>query len=114
MQIADNGNNEPEKRAEKMMDAHTTVAHGAEADEGPGATELEAPPARLGHSLLDVLMPATPPEPKNARVIRLFDYEGAREAPQPATVQTRTREATPRETAKAARKLSLFAAAGLD
>lgn len=96
------------------MDADNTVAQSGEADEGPGAAGFEAPSARLGHSLLDVLMPANPPEPKNARVIRLFDYEGAREPAPAASPQVRTREATPRETAKAARKLSLLTAAGLD
>jgi len=59
-------------------------------------------------------MPANPPQPKNARIIRLFDYEAAKNDPQPAmAVETPKPEPTPREAAKAARKLSLFAAAGL-
>ena len=79
------------------------------------AVEFEA--ARLAHSLLSVLMPATPPQPKNARIIRLFDYEAAQSDPQPGNaakaVEPKKQEPTPREAAKAARKLSLFAAAGL-
>ena len=96
------------------MDAETTVAQYGQASEGLSAAGLEAPSAGLGHSLLDVLMPATPPEPKNARVIRLFDCESPRDEARPAMPQASRREPTPRETAKAARKLSLFAAAGLD
>lgn len=66
-------------------------------------------PGRRAHSLIDVLMPATPPEPKNARVVRLFDYE-AGAAPPPVAPR---REPSAREAAKAARNLSLSVAAGL-
>lgn len=96
------------------MIADATVAQTGEAEEDASTTGPEAQSPRLGHSLLDVLMPAKPPEPKNARVIRLFDYEGDRDAAQPAPLQVGRREPTPREAAKAARKLSLFTAAGLD
>lgn len=75
-----------------------------------------------GHSLLDVLMPATPPVPKNARVIRLFDYEAAKHDPRPpaepaaikAPVDVPAPSAeTKKEAAKAARNQSLLAAAKL-
>ena len=73
--------------------------------------------ARPAHSLLDVLMPASPPQPKNARVVRLFDIDGVKDecrAPQAeARAAKPAREPSAREAAKAARKLSLFAAAGL-
>lgn len=93
-------------------------------------SELDVPGAQhVAHSLLSVLMPAKPPQPKNARVIRLFDYEAAKNdpvcsdaatepaadapkaqaAPQPvAQVKPETKN---REAAKAARNQSLFAAA---
>ena len=95
------------------MDADTVVAERRVTDESGEVSGFEGACPRLTHSLLDGLMPAKPPEPKNARVVRLFDYEGRDEA-RPASPQAAKREPTPREAAKAARKLSLFAAAGLE
>jgi hypothetical protein len=67
-----------------------------------------------GHSLLDVLMPANPPEPKNARVIRLFDIEGGKnDQPQglkPAPVRREARSG--RRASRELRSQSLLAAAG--
>ena len=67
-----------------------------------------------GHSLLDVLMPANPPEPKNARVIRLFDIEGGKnEQPQgfqPAPARREVRSG--RRASRELRSQSLIAAAG--
>lgn len=101
------------------MDADTVVAERRETDESGEVSGFDGACPPLTHSLLDVLMPAKPPEPKNARVVRLFDYEARDEArpaspASPASPQIAKREPTPREAAKAARKLSLFAAAGLE
>ena len=96
-------------------------------------SELDAPGVlHAAHSLLSVLMPATPPEPKNARVIRLFDFEASANEPAPAAAaavpaeapapqegvsQAAAAPAKPepksRDAAKAARNQSLFAAARL-
>ena len=95
------------------MDADTVVAERRETDESADAGGFDEACPRFGHSLLDVLMPAKPPEPKNARVIRLFDCESVG-GERPVTPQVAKREPSPREAAKAARKLSLFAAAGLE
>ena len=67
-----------------------------------------------GHSLLDVLMPANPPEPKNARVIRLFDIEGGKnDQPQAVQAQPGRREArSGRRASRELRSQSLLAAAG--
>ena len=67
-----------------------------------------------GHSLLDVLMPANPPEPKNARVIRLFDIEGGKnDQPQAFQAQPVRREArSGRRASRELRNQSLLAAAG--
>ena len=81
----------------------------AEAEYVPGVQAL-------GHSLLDVLMPATPPEPKNARVIRLFDTEAAKNDPQPGTFAAEPVRREARSGRRASRELrsqSLLAAAGL-
>jgi len=94
--------------------------------------ELDAPGIpHAAHSLLSVLMPATPPQPKNARVIRLFDFDaGANEpapaaaaappeapAPQEGVAQAVAAPAKPepksRDAAKAARNQSLYTAARL-
>ncbi len=68
-----------------------------------------------GHSLLDVLMPANPPEPKNARVIRLFDIEGIIKSEQPQAVEVQPARREVRSGRRASRELrsqSLLAAAG--
>ena len=94
-------------------------------------SELDAPGVpHAAHSLLSVLMPAKPPEPKNARVIRLFDIDGDKNdspsaepavlsqapapevAAQPAAAPAKP-EPKSRDAAKAARNQSLFAAARL-
>jgi hypothetical protein len=69
-----------------------------------------------GGSLMDVLMPANPPEPKNARVIRLFDAEGVKNDPQPECVAVEPARREARSGRRASRELrsqSLLAAAGL-
>lgn len=96
------------------MNADNTAAQNGETGESLSVTEVEGQPAGPRHSLLDVLMPANPPQPTNARVIRLFDCDGAKDDARPAANTAGTRASTPREAAKAARKLSLFAAAGLE
>lgn len=71
------------------------------------------------HSLLAVLLPANPPAPKNARVIRLFDIEAAKNDPQPGAPAVSTaaaeRPAKPKENSRSAlreeRSKSLLAAA---
>ena len=95
--------------------------------------ELDAPGTpHAAHSLLAVLMPATPPQPKNARVIRLFDFEASANDPAPvssapapkapacqegvaqaASAAPAKPEPKTRDAAKAARNQSLFAAARL-
>jgi len=76
-------------------------------------------------SLLSVLMPANPPEPRNARIVRLFDLEAAEYDSQPeelpgcvpsndgAAVEPDRRQRPSREARRAARNESLFAAARL-
>lgn len=97
-------------------------------------SELDVPGTQhAAHSLLSVLMPAKPPQPKNARIIRLFDYEAAKNdpvggdadadaIPQADALQNGAAPQSPapvkpepknREAAKAARNQSLFAAARL-
>jgi len=86
-----------------------------------GAAAAASSAARYGHSLMDVLRPATPPEPKNARVIRLFDLEAAKYDPKPVAEPTEPAPDTAaadaakrtRDAEREARRLSLRAAAGL-
>jgi hypothetical protein len=70
-----------------------------------------------GHSLMDVLMPAHPPEPKNARIVRLFDIEGSKDAPQPieyvSAAAVRREARSGRRASRELRGQSLLAAAGL-
>jgi hypothetical protein len=71
-----------------------------------------------GHSLMDVLMPAHPPEPKNARIVRLFDIEGAaKDEPQPieyvSAAAVRREARSGRRASREMRGQSLLAAAGL-
>jgi hypothetical protein len=82
------------------------------------SAEGEAEPRYFG-GLLDVLMPATPPEPKNARIIRQFDIEAGKTDERPVVeVASRQTQAQPerrsRDEARALRNRSLRAAAGLD
>lgn len=81
--------------------------------------------ARFFGGLMDVLMPAKPPEPKNARIVRQFDIEATKSDPQPET-RAHARPATleaaaakrpqpeqrTRQEARAHRNRSLRAAAG--
>ena len=102
-----------------QSDSAVTVNAGMPADVESepvvGAEALAGSP-RAAHSLIDVLLPATPPEPRNARIIRRFDLEAAKNDPKageqpvekPVTPQSRSREE-----AKALRNRSLAAAAGL-
>ena len=70
-------------------------------------------------NIMDVLRPATPPVPKNARIVRQLDVEAARTEAQrvaegaPATRAQPGRRAT-RSEKRALRNRSLFAAAGLN
>ena len=99
--------------AETGMTAQEEDAHSQE-PQAESARQESA--ARMFGSLLDVLMPATPPEPKNARIVRQFDLEAAKNDPQPAVsaaAQTRPQnERRSREEARAHRNRSLRAAAG--
>jgi hypothetical protein len=67
------------------------------------------------HSLMSVLMPACPPEPKNARIVRLFDLEAAQYDPkpgEPAKPQTpRQKQQKSRSALREERSRSLLAAA---
>lgn len=80
----------------------------------PGVETFDASP-RVAHSIMDVLMPAKPPQPKNARIIRLFDIEAAKNDPRPAAsdVEKTQQERKNRDEARALRNRSLLAAAGL-
>lgn len=53
----------------------------ASADEA--GAEVTAP--KPVHNIMDVLLPARPPEPRNFRVVRLFDIEAAQTDPVPVT-----------------------------
>ena len=63
-------------------------------DATSASEDAASPPS--AHSLMAVLMPANPPQPKNARIIRLFDIEAAKYDPRPADA------AAPQATAAAA------------
>ena len=93
-----------------------TMEQGDDTQTDAESFERRAEPRYFG-GLMDVLMPATPPEPKNARVIRQFDIEGAKTDERPVA-QVPSRQAQPerrsREEARALRNRSLAAAAGLD
>jgi hypothetical protein len=69
------------------------------------------------HSLLSVLFPAKPPRPRNARIVRLFDLEAAKNDPEPGEApvveQPPKEEPRTREAIRAARNQSLLAAARL-
>jgi hypothetical protein len=90
-------------------------AAGAAEEIGDGECAQRAQPC--GHNLMDVLMPAHPPEPKNARIVRLFDIEGSRDAPQPieyvSAAAVRREARSGRRASRELRGQSLLAAAGL-
>jgi hypothetical protein len=102
------------------MDAEVKAAEDFDSTHEPlSAPEEETVTLNPAHSLLAVLMPATPPAPKNARVIRLFDLEAAKHDPRPgepapAAAAART-PAAKKENSRSAlreeRSKSLFAAA---
>ena len=96
----------------------TAFDDGGTLNESESATPAEAScdAAPKVHNIMDVLYPAKPPEPKNARIIRLFDLEAAKTDPQPAAepVEKAQQERKNRDDAKALRNRSLLAAAGLE
>ena len=114
---------ELEDLASEDVNAEEAEDHAAADSNSPEAEEVKAAHGTLftgplpRHSLFAVLMPAKAPEPKNARVIRLFDYEAAKNDPRP-TIEAAPPQPKPepktrdREAVKAARNQSLFAAAG--
>ena len=65
------------------MHAEFKTADEFDSTQEPTSAPEEAVTLNPAHSLLAVLMPATPPVPKNARVIRLFDIEAAKYDPRP-------------------------------
>jgi hypothetical protein len=135
----------PPRLSIKLSDIQEMTMHADPAHDADGASltqeetellsELDVPGTRhAAHSLLSVLMPATPPEPKNARIIRLFDFDGEKPDAKPAeSAAAAEQDAAPkaadpqaiaaaapakpepksRDAAKAARNQSLFAAARL-
>ena len=101
------------------MHAEFKTADEFDSTQEPTGAPEEAVALNPAHSLLAVLMPATPPVPKIARVIRLCDIEAAkydprpgepapvaRTAPAPAPKKVNSRSALREERSK-----SLFAAA---
>lgn len=106
----------------KMIDEADTLAQAGSGIANEG--ELACP--QPVHNIMDVLFPAKPPEPKNARVIRLFDLEAAKNDPAPAVVaaavvgpavavgnKPEKKESRSREALRAQRNQSLRVAAGL-
>ena len=98
---------------------HTDVMAEEEQTLAPAETEMQEGERALpnfAHNIMDVLMPATPPAPVNARVIRRFDLEAAKEdarraaasRPKPARHDPRRRGQMREE-----RNQSLLKAAGL-
>jgi hypothetical protein len=69
--------------------------------------------AHSAHSLLAVLLPASPPEPKNARIVRLFDLEAAKYDPRPGEAKpaAAAQKDARRTAAREERNQSLLAAA---
>ena len=97
------------------MTGHTGAP--AEVDNEATVTEAVADSQQPRHSLLDALLPANPPEPKNPRIIRRFDLEAAKNDPKPgepaAAEKPAVQPSRSREEARALRNRSLAAAAGL-
>ena len=98
------------------MENHQYATHGSyavEATETDMSDEFHACIPRP-HGLLNILLPAKPPKPKNARVIRLFDFDGTEADPGPSAephIQKLTLQQRNHNERKAARRKSLFAAA---
>jgi hypothetical protein len=112
---------QPQSADEAMDETASGDAIAAAAADGAGEDtnltddvyEIDPSP----HSLLSVLFPAKPPRPRNARIVRLFDLEAAKNDPEPGEApevepppkeEPRTREAI-----RAARNQSLLVAARL-
>ena len=57
---------------DKNMHAEPKFVAGADPLPEPSNDEIFEATPQAGHSLIDVLFPAKPPEPKNVRVILLF------------------------------------------
>ena len=101
------------------MHAELKAADEFDSTQEPTSAPEEAVTLNPAHSLLAVLMPATPPVPKNARVIRLFDIEAAKYDPRPGepapAPKTAPAPAAKKENSRSAlreeRSKSLFAAA---
>jgi hypothetical protein len=124
----------PAEYLEDVPQVDSEACSGDEADETVGEEQLAAPAdAEVGeeanlpddvyeidpspHSLLSVLFPAKPPRPRNARIVRLFDLEAAKNDPEPGeepvVEQAPKEEPRTREAIKAARNQSLLVAARL-
>lgn len=104
---------------------HAEPAMIEQGDEPQSQTQTETAEREVVTSLygniMDVLMPAKPPEPKNARIVRQFDLEAAKTDARPAANEAAPaaarrpqHERRTREEARAFRNRSLRAAAGLD
>jgi hypothetical protein len=98
---------------EEQLAAAGNPEIGEEADLPDDVYEIDPSP----HSLLSVLFPAKPPRPRNARIVRLFDLEAAKNDPEPGeepvVEQPPKEEPRTREAIKAARNQSLLVAARL-
>jgi len=113
--------------------AEGEVIDGLEADASTAAAERSCEPgivAPVFNNFMDVLYPANPPAPKDARIVRRFDLEAAKHDPRPAPAPGSAPAPAPtelvappkpekkepvltREEARAMRNRSLRAAAGL-
>jgi len=97
----------------------TDVTAGEERSMAPAENETQEDEQvlpRSAHNIMDVLLPATPPEPVNARVIRRFDLEAAKEDARRAASsppKPPRRDARPRSQLREERNQSLLKAAGL-
>ena len=98
---------------------HTDLTAEEEQSLAPAESEMQEGERVLpnfAHNIMNVLMPANPPAPVNARVIRRFDLEAAKDdarraaasPPKPARHEPRRRSQSREE-----RNQSLMKAAGL-
>jgi hypothetical protein len=102
-----------ETSVEPQSAASPAAQHGDDTHLGDDVYEIDPSP----HSLLSVLFPAKPPRPRNARIVRLFDLEAAKNDPEPGEApvveQPPKEEPRTREAIRAARNQSLIVAARL-
>jgi hypothetical protein len=102
-----------DRGGEEQLAAPGNPEIGEDADLPDDVYEIDPSP----HSLLSVLFPAKPPRPRNARIVRLFDLEAAKNDPEPGeepvVEQPPKEEPRTREAIKAARNQSLLVAARL-